>query len=146
LLRRLHDTHAPGTTAFLFTGHGARPHSPSHLSHLFPRLVNQADLPPIRFHDLRHGAASLSLAAGYDLKTVQALLGHHSIACTVDTYASVLPSLARHAAEATAALLTHPIRHTGAPARRQARRLKPIRKQRRHGLDVRPHGHAGDRR
>lgn len=42
---------------------------------MFRRLVTDCDLLPVRFHDLRHGAASLSLAAGNDLKTVQALLG-----------------------------------------------------------------------
>jgi integrase len=44
--------------------------SPSHVTHTFRRLIREADLPPIRFHDLRHGAASLSLAAGNDLKIV----------------------------------------------------------------------------
>jgi hypothetical protein len=56
-----------------------------------------------RTHDLRHGAASLSLAAGNDLKVVQAMLGHSSIVLTADTYTSVLPCLAHQAAEATAA-------------------------------------------
>jgi hypothetical protein len=68
-------------------------------------LVREADLPPIRFHDLRHGAASLSLAAGNDLKSVQAMLGHESIVLTADTYTSVLPCLAHQAAEATAELV-----------------------------------------
>jgi integrase len=56
--------------------------SPSYLTHTFRRLVAEADLPPVRY--LRHGAASLSLAAGNDLKTVQALLGHASIVLTAD--------------------------------------------------------------
>ena len=79
--------------------------SPSYVSHTFRRLVTEADLPPVRFHDLRHGAATLSLAAGNDLKTVQALLGHVSIVLTADTYTSVLPSLAQVGAEATASLV-----------------------------------------
>jgi hypothetical protein len=40
--------------------------SPSYVSHTFRRLIHEADLPPVRFHDLRRGAASLSLAAGND--------------------------------------------------------------------------------
>jgi integrase len=44
----------------------------------------------------------MSLAAGNDLKTVQAMLGHSSIVLTADTYTSVLPCLAHRAAEATA--------------------------------------------
>ena len=55
--------------------------------------------PPIRLHDLRHGAASLALSAGTDLKIVQDMLGHPSIVLTADTYTSVLPDLARKAAE-----------------------------------------------
>lgn len=43
-------------------------------------------------------------SAGNDLKIVQALLGHESIALTADTYTSVLPCLAHQAAEATAEL------------------------------------------
>jgi integrase len=87
-------------------GHGDGMHwSPSYVSHTFRRLIREADLPPVRFHDLRHGAASLSLAAGNDLKSVQALLGHASIVLTANTYTSVLPCLAHQAAEATAELV-----------------------------------------
>ena len=87
---------------FVFTNLRGDPIKPDPLGELFHRLVRDADLPPIRLHDLRHGAASLSLAAGNDLKTVQTMLGHSSIVLTADTYTSVLPDLAHHAAEATA--------------------------------------------
>lgn len=60
---------------FMFTNIRAYPIKPDRLGELFHRLVREADLPPIRLHDLRHGAASLSLAAGNDLKTVQTMLG-----------------------------------------------------------------------
>jgi integrase len=62
-----------------------------YVTHTFTRLVVEAGLPPIRLHDLRHGAASLSLAAGNDLKVAQAMLGHSIIVLTADTYTSVLP-------------------------------------------------------
>lgn len=62
-------------------------------------------LPPIRLHDLRHGAATLALAAGVDLKIVQEMLGHSTITLTADTYTSVLPQVAQAAAEATARLV-----------------------------------------
>jgi integrase len=45
-------------------------------------LIRQIGLPPARLHDLRHGVASLALAAGADLKTVQDQLGHASIVLT----------------------------------------------------------------
>jgi integrase len=67
-----------------------------------------ASLPPVRFHDPRHGAASLALAAGADLKVVQDMLGHASIVLTADTYTSVLPETARQAAADTAALTVTP--------------------------------------
>ena len=59
-------------------------------------------MPPIRLHDLRHGAATLALAAAVELKGVQEMLGHSSIVLTADTYTSVLPEVAHKAAEKTA--------------------------------------------
>lgn len=64
-----------------------------------------AGLPPIRLHDLRHGAATLLLAAGHDMKVVQETLGLSSITIAADTYTSVLPQLARQSAEDVAALV-----------------------------------------
>jgi integrase len=98
----------PGTSepvGFLFPDHRGAPLRPDYLTTTFRRLNSASGLPPVRLHDLRHGAASLSLAAGNDLRTVQPLLGHSSITLTADTYATVLPDLAHHAAEATARLL-----------------------------------------
>ena len=60
---------------------------------------------PGRLHDLRHFAATLHLAAGVDIKIVQDMLGHSSRAITSDTYTTVLPEVARAAAEAAAALM-----------------------------------------
>lgn len=68
----------------------------------FARLIKAASLPPIRVHDLRHGAATSALASGVEMKAVQDMLGHSSITITSDTYTSVLPQVARSAAEATA--------------------------------------------
>ncbi|MEU1360230.1 tyrosine-type recombinase/integrase [Micromonospora zamorensis] len=78
---------------------------PDWLSDHFDRLVRKAALPPIRLHDLRHGAATIALAAGTEMKVVQDMLGHSSISLTSDTYTSVLPELARDAAEAAARLV-----------------------------------------
>ncbi|RSM63059.1 hypothetical protein DMH03_13560 [Amycolatopsis sp. WAC 01376] len=124
--RRDHVTEPIG---FLFTNRHRGPLSPGYVTHTFTRLVAEAGLPPIRLHDLRHGAASLSLAAGNDLKVVQAMLGHSSIVLTADTYTSVLPCLAHSAAEATAALVLEAARSTatslrGHGGRKQSRRRK----------------------
>jgi hypothetical protein len=58
-----------------------------------------------RTHDLRHGAATLALAAEVDLRVVQEMLGHSSIVLTADTYTSVLPAVAHSAAEKVATLI-----------------------------------------
>ncbi|MEV4318848.1 tyrosine-type recombinase/integrase [Actinocrispum sp. NPDC049592] len=55
--------------------------------------------PPIRLHDLRHGAATLELAAGVDMKMVQEMLRHSSITVTSDMYTNLLPEVARAAAD-----------------------------------------------
>jgi integrase len=78
---------------------------PAGVTDHFRHLTRQAGLPPVRLHDLRHGAATLALAAGVDMKVVQAMLRHSSITVTADTYTSVLPDLARNAAEKTAAIV-----------------------------------------
>ncbi|MFC5109054.1 tyrosine-type recombinase/integrase [Kibdelosporangium philippinense] len=136
VLRRLRDAqqrtrhldHAP--TGFLFVNKRGDPLSPGYLTHAFRRLAAQAGLPPIRLHDLRHGAASLSLAAGNDLKTVQDMLGHASIVLTADTYTSVLPCLAHKAAEATADLVLRAAQRT---ARKLRGRPRGVRRRSRAG-------------
>jgi site-specific recombinase XerC len=59
-------------------------------------------LPPIRYHDLRHGSATLSLVAGVPMKVVSETLGHSKASFTSDVYTSVLPEVHRAAAEAVA--------------------------------------------
>jgi integrase len=60
--------------------------------------------PKIRLHGLRHTHATLLLAAGANVKTVSARLGHASVAFTLDTYAGALPELEHDAATAVARL------------------------------------------
>jgi integrase len=92
-------------SGFVFTTElGGRLH-PQHLTDQFFTIAYQAGLPPIRLHDLRHGAASLMLAAGVNMKVVQETLGHTSSVFTADTYTSVFPQVAKAAADKTAALL-----------------------------------------
>lgn len=89
----------------VFTREDGVPLHPASVSDRFRRLVDEAGLPPVRLHDLRHGAASLMLAAGVPMKVVQETLGHSSSALTADTYTSVYPEVAAEAAEAAAALV-----------------------------------------
>lgn len=64
----------------------------------FKPLVKAADLPPLRFHDLRHCHATLLLSQGVNIKVVAERLGHADTATTLRTYAHVLPSLQAEAA------------------------------------------------
>jgi integrase len=69
----------------------------------FETLAFRAGLPPVRFHDLRHGAASQYKAAGLDTKYISAMLGHARTSFTDDVYVTLFPEVAREAAEAAAA-------------------------------------------
>ena len=62
-------------------------------------------MPPIRFHDLRHTAATLLLSRGLNPKIVSEMLGHASIAITLDIYSHVVPHMQQQAADAMDALL-----------------------------------------
>ncbi|GAC1635032.1 MAG: site-specific integrase [Ktedonobacteraceae bacterium] len=62
-------------------------------------LLKKADLPDIRFHDLRHSAATLLLSMDVHPKVVQEILGHSEISMTMDTYSHVLPTMQRDAME-----------------------------------------------
>lgn len=58
----------------------------------FRRAVETAGLRLIRFHDLRHTAASLMIEAGIDLATISRILGHSTIATTADIYGHLTES------------------------------------------------------
>lgn len=64
----------------------------------FKLLLKKAELPDVRFHDLRHTAATLLLRLGEHPKVVQERLGHATIAVTMDIYSHVMPDLQRDAA------------------------------------------------
>ena len=69
-------------------------------THRFKPLLKRAELPEVRFHDLRHTCATLLLSKNVNPKVVSEMLGHASIAITLDTYSHVLPTMQESAAEA----------------------------------------------
>jgi integrase len=71
----------------------------------FARILKRAGL-KFRFHDLRHASASLLLADGVDVKTVQARLGHSAAAITMDVYAHALDRGQQGAADRMQSILT----------------------------------------
>ncbi len=66
----------------------------------FEPLLEKAGLPAIRFHDLRHTCATLLLSRNVNPKIVSEMLGHATIAITLDTYSHVLPNMQEGAARA----------------------------------------------
>jgi integrase len=67
------------------------------LRRYFWPLLRKAGLPRIRFHDLRNTAATLLLLGGINPKIVSEMLGHASVAITLDLYSHVLPDMQRDA-------------------------------------------------
>ena len=85
----------------VFTTEAGTPINPSNLRQrsLGP-LLKRAGLPQISFHDLRHTCASLLFQRNVHPKFVQELLGHASVAITLDTYSHMLPGMGGEAADA----------------------------------------------
>ena len=69
-------------------------------THRFKPLLKRTGLPQIRFHDLRHTCATLLLAQNVNPKVVPEMLGHATLAITLDTYSHVLPNMQDSAARA----------------------------------------------
>lgn len=69
------------------------------LFYLFASLLKKAGLPHMRFHDLRHSAATILLAMGVPIKVIQELLGHSDIGTTLNIYGHVLTSMQQEAVE-----------------------------------------------
>ncbi|SCL56341.1 Phage integrase family protein [Micromonospora citrea] len=80
-------------TGLFFVRPDGQPWHPNAVTQRFRRLVRKAGLPPIRLHDLRHGAATVALDAGVDIKVLAEQLGHSTTTLTRDTYQSVTKEL-----------------------------------------------------
>ena len=90
---------------YLFTTSVGTPMIGSDVTRRFQALLRGAGLPAMRFHDLRHGAASLLLAQGVHPRVVMEMLGHSTITLTMNVYSHVIPDLQREAAERMEAVL-----------------------------------------
>lgn len=60
---------------------------PNYVTQAFKKLLEKNDMPPIRFHDLRHSSASMLLKLGYSIKEIQEWLGHGDYSTTANIYA-----------------------------------------------------------
>jgi integrase len=72
---------------------------PMRLRSRFDKLLKEAGLPHMRFHDLRHSSATILLSMGVPAKVVQEILRHSNISTTFNIYAHVLPEMHRDALE-----------------------------------------------
>jgi integrase len=73
------------------------PLNPSKVVERFKTLPKKANLPEIRFHDLRYSAATILLNMCVHPKVVLELLGHNEISMIMDIYSHVLPTMQKHA-------------------------------------------------
>lgn len=90
-LRRLTDGRGPGDLAFpgKHGGYIKLRSSPMEPTSWWYKALAESGLEPMRFHDLRHTAASLMVSAGANVKAVQRQLGHSSASMTLDVYADL---------------------------------------------------------
>jgi integrase len=77
----------------VFSQPDGEPLHPGLFTDTFDRRVKAFGVPCIRFHDLRHTAATLMLAQGAHPRVVSERLGHASISITLDLYSHGMPSL-----------------------------------------------------
>jgi len=91
----------------VFTNEIGRPIDSAALTRLsFRPLLERAGLPPMRFHDLRHSAATLLLQEGVHPKIVSEMLGHTRIGTTLDLYSHVTPTMQQQATAAMESILS----------------------------------------
>ncbi len=74
---------------FLFSNANGKPKRPDSIYQRWVRFLDRADLPRIRFHDIRHTSASLLISKGVHAKVIQERLGHSDIGTTMNIYSHV---------------------------------------------------------
>jgi len=97
LLVAEHEKHAENPYLFPSPVTG-KMYYPDSVGRLHKKILKDAGLDDIRFHDLRHTFATLALQNGVDIKTLSNMLGHCSAGFTLDTYAHVTDRMQREAA------------------------------------------------
>ncbi len=90
----------------IFPSTTGTPQNQANLYRRFIDLVERAGLPRIRFHDLRHAAASLMLNHGVPVIIVSRRLGHSKVSITLDIYGHMFPEMQNEAAEMIDDLIT----------------------------------------
>ena len=73
---------------------------PDYVTKRFKKLLEENNMPELRFHDLRHSCASVLASNGYQLKDVQEWLGHSDIGVTANTYTHLFKDRKEHILDA----------------------------------------------
>ena len=95
-----------GSCPWAFPSSNGGPISPDSVLHKLHGVLKRAELPQVRFHDLRHTFTTLALQNGVDIKTVLGImLGHYSAGFTLDTYAHVTTAAQPEAARTMSGVL-----------------------------------------
>ena len=98
LLKQEHAKH-PDNPWMFPSGRTGEVYHPDSVVTLHKRILKDAGLEHIRFHDLRHTFATLALQNGVDVKTVSSMLGHYDAGFTLRTYTHVTRQMQQKAAE-----------------------------------------------
>ena len=84
--RLLGEAEGSGDQRLVFASEIGEPLNRYHVRRRFKLLLRSASLPQVRFHDLRHTCATVLLSKNVNPKIVSEMLGHATIAITLDTY------------------------------------------------------------
>ena len=99
LVERLRMPGAPNEFDLVFTTRAGTPINRHNLTRDFQALLRREDLPKLRFHDLRHTAASLLLAQNVQPRDIMEVLGHSQIGLTMNLYSHVMKPAMQNAAD-----------------------------------------------
>ena len=99
LERQLKQGEAWRNLDLVFPGFHGGYFNPGYLLELFSKVLREAGVPHMHFHDLRHSAATILLGMGVNMKVIQSLLGHSDIAITLGLYSHLLPSMQQEAVD-----------------------------------------------
>lgn len=86
-------------SGFIFSTRIGTPLDPRNVLRAFYSIMNNSGLPRLRFHDLRHCAATLLLVQGVHPRVVMDLLRHTTVSITMNLYSHVIPALRKEAAD-----------------------------------------------
>lgn len=106
--RVLRERKKAALTEWIFPNpfHPEQPTAPSTAYNRLKALLKEAELPNIRFHDIRHTFATHALSSGVDAKTLAGILGHTKASFTLDTYTHTTGDMQKRAAEIVGGFLS----------------------------------------